>query len=218
MKSSKFFFLFFFSFSVIVLFLFYDAIKPEKKLPIFQPAMVNFELVDSTMQHVKRYHRISSFSLKNQNGETITEKNYENKIYVADFFFTTCPGICIDMTRNMLKIQKKTINNPNIMLLSFSVTPKIDSVAQLKKYALEKGINDSKWNLLTGDKKQIYKLARESYFVVKEGQGNNSMIHTENFVLIDPDKRIRGFYDGTNDEEIQVLINDIFILEEEYFQ
>ena len=149
MKSSKFFFLFFFSFSVIVLFLFYDAIKPEKKLPIFQPAMVNFELVDSTMQHVKRYHRISSFSLKNQNGETITEKNYENKIYVADFFFTTCPGICIDMTRNMLKIQKKTINNPNIMLLSFSVTPKIDTVAQLKKYALEKGINDSKWNLLT---------------------------------------------------------------------
>ena len=218
MKTSKFFFLFFFSFSVIVLFLFYDAIKPEKKLPIFQPAMVNFELVDSTMQHVKRYHRISSFSLKNQNGETITEKNYENKIYVADFFFTTCPGICIDMTRNMLKIQKKTINNPNIMLLSFSVTPKIDSVAQLKKYALEKGINDSKWNLLTGDKKQIYKLARESYFVVKEGQGNNSMIHTENFVLIDPDKRIRGFYDGTNDEEIQVLINDIDILEEEYFQ
>ncbi len=218
MKSSKFFFLFFFSFSVIVLFLFYDAIKPEKKLPIFQPAMVNFELVDSTMQHVKRYHRISSFSLKNQNGETITEKNYENKIYVADFFFTTCPGICIDMTRNMLKIQKKTINNPNIMLLSFSVTPKIDSVAQLKKYALEKGINDFKWNLLTGDKKQIYKLARESYFVVKEGQGNNSMIHTENFVLIDPDKRIRGFYDGTNDEEIQVLINDIDILEEEYFQ
>ena len=218
MKSSKFFFLFFFSFSVIVLFLFYDAIKPEKKLPIFQPAMVNFELVDSTMQHVKRYHRISSFSLKNQNGETITEKNYENKIYVADFFFTTCPGICIDMTRNMLKIQKKTINNPNIMLLSFSVTPKIDSVAQLKKYALEKGINDSKWNLLTGDKKQIYKLARESYFVVKEGQGNNSMIHTENFVLIDPDKRIRGFYDGTNDEEIQVLINDIDILQEEYFQ
>ncbi len=218
MKSRKFFFLFFFSFSVIVLFLFYDAIKPEKKLPIFQPAMVNFELVDSTLQHVKRYHRISSFSLKNQNGETITEKNYENKIYVADFFFTTCPGICIDMTRNMLKIQKKTINNPNIMLLSFSVTPKIDSVAQLKKYALEKGINDSKWNLLTGDKKQIYKLARESYFVVKEGQGNNSMIHTENFVLIDPDKRIRGFYDGTNDEEIQVLINDIDILEEEYFQ
>ena len=169
------------------------------------------------MQHVKRYHRISSFSLINQNGETITEKKYENKIYVADFFFTTCPGICIDMTRNMLKIQKKILDNPNIMLLSFSVTPKIDSVAQLKKYATEKGIQDSKWNLLTGDKKQIYTLARESYFVVKEGQGINSMIHTENFVLIDPDKRIRGFYDGTNDEEILELMDDIAILEEEYF-
>ena len=217
MKTSKFFLLIFLPFSIIVLFLFYDAINPQKKLPIFQPAMVNYELVDSTMQHVKRYHRISSFSLKNQNGETITEKNYDNKIYVADFFFTTCPGICIDMTRNMLKIQKKIIDNPNIMLLSFSVTPKIDSVAQLKKYALEKGINDSKWNLLTGDKKQIYRLARESYFVVKEGQGINSMIHTENFVLIDPDKRIRGFYDGTNDAEIIELMEDIIILEKEYF-
>ena len=217
MKPSKFFLLIFLPFSIIVLFLFYDAINPQKKLPIFQPAMVNYELVDSTMQHVKRYHRISSFSLKNQNGETITEKNYDNKIYVADFFFTTCPGICIDMTRNMLKIQKKIIDNPNIMLLSFSVTPKIDSVAQLKKYALEKGINDSKWNLLTGDKKQIYRLARESYFVVKEGQGINSMIHTENFVLIDPDKRIRGFYDGTDDEEIIELMEDIIILEKEYF-
>ena len=217
MKTSKFFLLIFLPFSIIVLFLFYDAINPQKKLPIFQPAMVNYELVDSTMQHVKRYHRISSFSLKNQNGETITEKNYDNKIYVADFFFTTCPGICIDMTRNMLKIQKKIIDNPNIMLLSFSVTPKIDSVAQLKKYALEKGINDAKWNLLTGDKKQIYRLARESYFVVKEGQGINSMIHTENFVLIDPDKRIRGFYDGTDDEEIIELMEDIIILEKEYF-
>jgi len=121
------------------------------------------------------------------------------------------------MTRNMLKIQKKILDNPNIMLLSFSVTPKIDSVAQLKKYALEKGIKDSKWNLLTGDKKQIYRLARESYFVVKEGQGINSMIHTENFVLIDPDKRIRGFYDGTNDEEIVELMDDIITLEKEYF-
>ena len=217
MKTSQFFLLIFLPFSIIVLFLFYDAIKPQKKLPIFQPAMVNYELVDSTLQHVKRYHRIPSFSLKNQNGETVTEKNYENKIYVADFFFTTCPGICIDMTRNMIKIQKKTLDNPNIMLLSFSVTPKIDSVAQLKKYALEKGIKDSKWNLLTGDKKQIYRLARESYFVVKEGQGINSMIHTENFVLIDPDKRIRGFYDGTNDEEIIELMDDIITLEKEYF-
>jgi len=170
MKISNFFLLIVLPFSIIVLFLFYDAIKPKKKLPIFQPAMVNYELVDSTLQHVKRYHRIGNFSLKNQNGKTVTQKDYEGKIYVADFFFTTCPGICIDMTRNMLKIQKEIINNPNIMLLSYSVTPKIDSVAQLKKYALEKGINESKWNLLTGDKQQIYRLARESYFVVKKGE------------------------------------------------
>ena len=203
--------------SIATIFLFYNVLKPEKKLPVYQPNMVSFKLVDSTVQHIKRFHKIKDFKLTNQNGEEITNENYRDKIYVADFFFTTCPGICIDMTRNMLKIQKKTINNPNIMLLSFSVTPKIDSVAQLKKYALEKGINDSKWNLLTGDKKQIYRLARESYFVVKEGQGINSMIHTENFVLIDPDKRIRGFYDGTNDEEILDLMDDIITLEKEYF-
>ena len=217
MKAAKIFLLIFLPFSLIVLFLFYDAIRQKKELPIFQPAMVNYELVDSTLQHIKRYHRIADFSLTNQNGEIVTQKNYEGRIYIADFFFTTCPGICIEMTRNMLKIQKETLKNPNIMLLSYSVTPKIDSVAQLKKYALEKGINDSKWNLVTGDKKQIYSLARESYFAVKEGEGTNSMIHTENFVLIDPDRRIRGFYDGTDDEEISKLMGDILLLEKEYF-
>ena len=217
MKTGKLFLLIFGLFSLVVLYLFYDALKLDKKLPVFQPAMLNYELVDSTLQHIKRYHRIADFSLTNQNGQMVTQKNYEGKIYVADFFFTTCPGICIEMTRNMLKIQKETLNNPNIMLLSYSVTPKIDSVAQLKKYALEKGINDSKWNLVTGDKEQIYGLARESYFAVKEGEGIKGMIHTENFILIDPDRRIRGFYDGTDDDEISRLMDDILLLEKEYF-
>ena len=199
--------------------LFYNALLPIKKLPVYQPAMVNFELVDSTIQHHKKFHRIADFSLTNQNGKTVTQKDFKGKIYVADFFFTTCPNICIAMTDNLLKVQEKIKNNPNVVLLSHSVTPKIDSVPQLKKYAIEKGVIDKKWNLVTGDKKEIYELARKSYLAVKEdGDGGPfDMIHTENFILVDPDRRIRGFYDGTDLEEIQRLLEELEILIQEYF-
>ncbi len=204
--------------SIITLFLFYRALKPEKRLPIYQPAMVNFELVDSTLQHQKKYHRVANFTLTNQNGKTISQEDYKEKIYVADFFFTTCPTICPVMTKNMVDLQNSFLNDPQVMLLSHSVTPDIDTVAQLKKYALEKGVKDQKWNLVTGNKKEIYQLARKSYLAVKEdGDGGAfDMIHTENFVLVDPDKRIRGFYDGTNLEEIAKLIEDIDELKKEY--
>src|SRR5690606_1307153 len=140
-------------FSAITLSLFYNALKPQKMLPIYNPADVNPELVDSTMQHVSKYHTIADFSFTNQNGKTITQKDYEGKIYVADFFFTTCQTICPVMTTNMVEVQKAIVNNPKVMLLSHSVLPDIDSVPVLKKYAIEKGVMDSKWNLVTGDKK-----------------------------------------------------------------
>ena len=213
------FIIFFGVVSSIIILLFYNALLPQKKLPVFQPAMVNYELVDSTIQHVKKFHRIADFELINQNGKTVTHENFNGKIYVADFFFTTCPSICISMTDNLLKVQKEIQNNPNILLISHSVTPKIDSVSQLKKYAIEKGVNDKKWHLVTGDKKEIYKLARKSYLAVKdEGDGGPfDMIHTENFILVDPDKRIRGFYDGTDAREIKRLLLEIKILNSEYF-
>lgn len=214
----KYLFITLFILSCIIITLFYSALKPKEKLPVYNPAMVNFELVDSTIQHQKKYHVIADFSLTNQNGKTITQNEYKNKIYVADFFFTTCPSICPIMTGNMGVIQKEMINDNDVMLLSHSVTPQIDSVPQLKKYALEKGVNDKKWNLVTGDKKQIYELARKSYFAVKtDGDGGPyDMIHTENFILVDKEKRIRGFYDGTNDTEIEKLLKDISILKTEY--
>jgi protein SCO1/2 len=204
--------------SAVILALFYNALKPQEKLPIYQPAMVNYELVDSSLQHVKKYHKIAPFTLTNQNGETITDRDYKDKIYVADFFFTTCPTICPKMTANMGEIQKAILNDSQVKLLSFSVTPEIDSVAQLKKYAIEKGVEDQKWNLLTGDKKQIYELARKSYLAVKyNGDGGpHDMIHTENFILIDPEKRIRGFYDGTDTVAMQTLLADIALLQKEY--
>ena len=203
--------------SIIIISIIYQVLKPNEVLPIFQPSKVNTELVDSTIQHVKKYHIISDFSLINQNGKTITQEDYKDKIYVADFFFTTCQTICPIMTDHMIEIQNKLKNDSTIMLLSHSVTPEIDSVAQLKKYALKKGVNDTKWNLVTGEKKEIYKLARKSYLAVKtDGNGDEyDMIHTENFILVDKKKRIRGFYDGTDVLVIEQLLKDIEILKKE---
>ena len=197
--------------SVVTLTLFYKALTPSKSLPIYTPSMVNPELVDTTIQYVANNHRIGNFSFLNQNGEKITQEDYDNKVYVADFFFTTCPTICIAMTDNMVRIQEAIKNDKNAKLLSFSVTPDIDSVPVLKKYAIEKGVIDSKWNLLTGDKKEIYTLARKSYLVVKEGKPEElyDMVHTENFVLVDRQKRVRGFYDGTKTEDVDRLIEDL---------
>jgi len=197
--------------SIIIISIIYNILNVEKPLPIYQPNNINTSLVDTSVQHVKKYHKIANFSLTNQNGKTITQADYKNKIYVADFFFTTCPTICPIMTDNMYTIQKEFINDDDLMLLSHSVTPVIDSVAQLKKYAKRKGVNDAKWNLVTGDKKQIYNLARKSYFaVLTEGNGDKyDMIHTENFVLIDKKRRIRGTYDGTSQAAVDSLINDI---------
>ena len=203
-----------------ILILLYNALDPERRLPIYQPSMVNYELVDSTLQHVKKFHKIAPFSFTNQNGKKVTEQDYNNKIYVADFFFTTCPTICPKMTENMGQLQNEFLEDSQIKFISFSVTPQIDSVQQLKKYAIEKGVNDSKWNLVTGNKKEIYSLARKSYLAVKDdGDGGQfDMIHTENFILVDPEKRIRGFYDGTDIEAMNTLITDISILKEEFPQ
>ena len=207
--------------SVIILSLFYNALKPEKQLPIYTPAMVNPELVDSLVQHKnnKMEHKIADFSFKNQNNKTITQKDYESTIYVADFFFTTCPTICPIMTDNMVWLQDKIKDMPNVKLLSFSVTPDIDTPEVLRKYADEKGVIDSKWNMVTGDKKDIYYLARQSFLAVKtESSGElYDMVHTENFILVDKNGRIRGFYDGTNldkdkkddTKNMQQLLEDI---------
>jgi protein SCO1/2 len=217
-KTYKLFISTLFVLSCIIISLFYTILKPIKTLPIYQPAQVNYELVDSTIQHQKKYHRIADFSLINQNGDTITQAFYKGKIYVADFFFTTCQTICPIMTGHMHNLQKQTITDPDVLLLSHSVIPEIDTVAQLKRYAKKKLVNASKWNLVTGDKKQIYELARKSYLAVKDdGDGGPyDMIHTENFMLIDKKRQIRGFYDGTDAKEIERLLEDIKILKATY--
>ena len=194
---------------------FFSCYQQEKKqLPVYNPVDFKEKLVDKSVRNVSKNHTVANFSLTNQNGITITNKDYENKIYVVDFFFTSCTTICPIMTNNMLKIQDEFIDNDDIKLLSMSVTPEIDNVEILKQYAIEKGVNDSKWNITTGPKKHIYELARKSYFaVVEQGDGGlQDFIHTPNFILIDTKKQIRGIYDGTNENEILRLIADIKIL------
>nr|WP_294781450.1 SCO family protein [uncultured Flavobacterium sp.] len=204
-------------FSVVTISLFYSALKPKKTLPIYNPSDVNPELVDSTVQYKSKYHTIADFSFVNQNGDTITQKNYEGKIYVADFFFTTCGSICPKMSTNLVEVQKAVLNNPKVMLLSHTVFPEVDSVSVLKAYAIKYGVVDSKWNLVTGDKKEIYSMARKSYLAVKLGRPDQlyDMVHTENFVLVDQKRRVRGFYDGTNKEDIKRLLEDIDFLSHE---
>lgn len=201
-------------FSAITITLFYFALKPQKTLPIYNPADVNPELVDSTVQYKSKYHTIADFSFVNQNGDTITQKNYEGKIYVADFFFTTCGSICPKMSTNLVEVQKAVLNNPKVMLLSHTVFPEVDSIPVLKAYAVKYGVVDSKWNLVTGDKKEIYTMARKSYLAVKLGRPDQlyDMVHTENFVLVDQKRRVRGFYDGTDKEDIKRLLEDIDFL------
>ena len=205
-------------FSAAAVYMFYIILKPVEILPIYQPAEVNEKLVDSSIIHVAKYHKISDFKLTNQNGKEITQANYKDKIYIADFFFTTCQDICPLMTKNMYKLQEELKSDNEILLLSHTVIPEIDTVEQLKQYAIENKVDDSKWNLVTGDKKQIYELARKSYLAVEDSEFNKiDMIHTENFILIDKKKQIRGFYDGTNEKEIEQLLSDIQILKKEKY-
>ncbi|MCB0380797.1 MAG: SCO family protein [Flavobacteriales bacterium] len=195
----------------------YFLIKP-KVLPVFNPSDINPKLVDESVQGVTKLHRVGAFSLINQEGKTITEKDYQDKIYVTDFFFVTCPTICPKMTKQMFRVYSEFKSNNDVLFLSHTVMPENDSVPVLSEYAKKHNIDASKWNLVTGDKKQIYDLARKTYFAaITEGDGGvDDFIHTENFVLIDKEKRIRGFYDGTSENDVDRLINDINTLLNEY--
>ena len=183
-------------------------------LPVYNPSDLNPELVDKSMQQVNENYTVADFNLINQNGEQVTQDDYQNNIYVTDFFFTRCLGICPIMTNNMEKLQEEFINNDDIKFLSISVTPIADSIPVLREYADNKGVIDSKWNITTGNKKHIYELARKSYFATSsKGDGDmQDFIHSTNFILIDKEKQIRGIYDGTNDDEIDRIIHDIKIL------
>ncbi len=216
-KKSKSTLIFIGFFALIFLPILFFMVKPKSKLPVYNPVDVNPRLVDDAVRHINKDHKVADFILTNQNGKTISQDDFEGKIYIADFFFTRCQTICPVMALNMADLQEYYKNDREIKLLSHSVTPIIDSVTVLKAYADKMGAVDGKWEITTGDKKHIYNLARKSYFaVLDEGDGGaQDFIHTEQFILIDKKKQIRGFYDGTDKNEIQHIISDIEILKKE---
>ena len=220
MKRYRWIIVAFLSIWVVGMIVVYPQFRDKERLPIFNPADINPKLVDSDMQRMGMNHRIADFSLTDQTGATVTNATVAGKVYVADFFFVTCPSICPKMAKNMSVLAEEFKGNSKVMFLSHSVFPDQDSVPVLANYGQKYGADATQWKLMTGPKKHIYDLARRSYFAVTtEGDGGpDDFIHTENFVLVDPDRRLRGFYDGTNPEEVKMLANDIRKLLKEYEQ
>ena len=197
----------------------YFSLYYTPDLPVYNPSDINIKLVDKSKRGIIRDHTVGNFSLTNQLGKKITAKDFDNTIYVANFIFTTCEGICPAMTGNVASIYKEFIDDDEIKFISHSVTPEIDSVPVLKAFAEKYGVEKhNKWHFTTGPRKHIYELARMHYFAAQDtGDGGpNDFLHTENLVLVDKQKRLRGFYDGTNYDQIDQLKEDIVQLKEEY--
>ncbi len=201
----------------------YFMIKPskEKSLPVINPVDVKQEMVDPELLRIGYGHKIGNFSFLNQDGIVITQQDVKGKVFVAEYFFTTCGTICPIMNVQMQRVHKAFQANNNVRILSFTVDPKVDTVAQMNRYAVAHGADAKSWFFLTGTQEKLYELARKSFFVLKpaetENQGDvgSDFIHTNNFVLVDKEMRIRGYYDGTNSKEVDELIGDIALLVKE---
>lgn len=197
----------------------YFMLNEEPKLPVFQPSDINRKLVDESLQEQSTNHHVLPFSLTDQYGRVITLDSLKGRIFVADFFFTTCPDICKDMAQQKRRLQDEMRGDGGFAIVSHSVTPEIDSVPVMREYGALHGAEKGRWYLLTGDKPEIYRLARKSYFAVVDGGGDGGpydFIHTENFVLVDPLGQLRGFYDGTSPQDVDRLIADIAVLRKEF--
>lgn len=195
----------------------YFQLRPDEALPVYHPNQLDPRLVDPQVKGTKGEHHISDFSLMDQHGGTVTLADVGDRIIVADFFFTTCATICPKMSTQLERVQEAYAKEDRLMILSHSVTPEMDSVPVLAAYAEQHHADPARWRFLTGDRMQIYRLARRSYFAaLDEGDGGpDDFVHTENFVLVDPQRRIRGFYDGTSPKDVDRLLGDIRKLLEE---
>lgn len=164
------------------------------------------------------YHTVKDFNFIDQYNEKVTPQTVHGKIYVTDFFFTTCQSICPVMSSQLERVYKEFYNNDEVMILSHTVDPEQDSVEVLMRYADTHKVNNKQWLFLTGDKVQLYDLARQGYLLnAEEGDGGaEDFIHTQNFALVDKERHLRGFYDGTDSLEVSRLIQDMHLLLKEY--
>ena len=213
MAKNKIYFLLFVCVGFFVGLYFYNTQKnkPIRTLPYFDPKT-------DVIKKDKSHHRVPAFNFINQNNQVVTEETVKNKVYVCDFFFTTCQSICPIMSNGLERVYKEFKTKDDFLILSHTVNPETDSVAQLKEYAQKHGVTDLHWLFLTGNKKHLYEIARKGYLLnAEEGDGGeDDFIHTQNFALIDKERCIRGFYDGTDSAEVSRLIKDIHLLFEEY--
>jgi protein SCO1 len=192
-------------------------IKEGKGLPYYHTADFTPQWLSEKSQ-LDTLHTLANFEFKNQNNHKITQDSLKGKVHVACFFFTICPSLCPKIMGNMKVVQDSLKNDKNFLIASYSVMPERDSVATLRIYATDNQIIDNKWHLMTGDKKQIYEIARKSYFADENlgvQKGVNDFLHTENFILVDKKLHIRGIYNGTLQLEIEQLIKDVRELEKE---
>lgn len=190
----------------------------KPKLPYFGFDSFDTTFVNNNPKIDTIYHKIPDFRFVSQTGDTVSLKTTENKIYIADFFFVNCPGICVKMAKQMQRVYQAYKENPNVIILSHTVNPEEDSVSVLMEYANKQGVTDhKKWLFLTGTKPKLYEMARLGYYVTAtEGNGGaDDFVHTEKFVLIDKNKNIRGYYDGTNENDVNKMLYDIDVLLEE---
>ena len=207
--------------SVIVAFFMITGKKNTKAPDVLNPIDLNPETVDQDLLQVGQGHKIGEFSFTNQDGQPIGLKDLKGKVFVAEYFFTTCQTICPRMNDQMQRIQQAFKEETNFKILSFTVNPEVDTVEQLKRYAQEHQAIAGKWHFLTGEKTKLYEAARKYFFLLKksevENQGDvgSDFIHTNNFVLIDREQRIRGYYDGTNPKEVDKLIRDAKLILQE---
>ena len=190
----------------------------EFRLPVYTPADLDPDWVDASLKASSRTHVVPDFKFTNQDGNIVDERTVAGKIYVAEFFFTACPGICPTLTKHTKRIQDAFIDDDEVLILSHTVYPEHDSVQVLNTFAEMQGIKSTKWHLLTGSKEDLYGISRKGYFAIsyEPDLSEYGFIHTENVVLVDKHRRLRGFYNGTKPHEINRLIEDIHVLKKEY--
>ena len=192
---------------LVFIFLVVFGCQQEKKLPFLGPKEIG-------KQGDTLYHKIPDFKFLNQDSLWISEKNMAGKIYVADFFFTTCPTICPKMKTQLLRIYDKFAEDDRVRILSHTIDPEYDGVRVLKEYAKKLNITSPRWNLLTGKKTDIYRLGEKSYMVTAQEDANEvgGFVHSGAFILVDQNRHVRGIYDGTKEEDVNHLIEDMTLL------
>lgn len=198
-----------------------SQVSADDTLPYYDSMEFTPKWIETGSAELEGFHAIPDFKFIDQDGEIVSQQTLQDKIFVANFFFTSCPGICIRIRSKLSMVQDAYIDDPEVAILSHSIRPSSDTVAVLKEYASRNNVQSGKWHLLTGDKKLIYSLAKDAYFAnedlgeIKDAKDYLDFLHSENLLLIDKSRRIRGIYNGLSASSVQHLIDDIKLLKAE---